>query len=167
MMSWRTVWRKSGIWVLGLIFWSLSTNEARGTPNKQLSDKQEDRILIIVDRSEWVWSRDGKLTRDFPFAGFVSFDLEPQQVAERRHVNQSQLTNLLHVLLGKIQHPRHSQPALRTDDPLQTRERDREKKEVRIYYHYYYLAILRLRASANNWLLLCSCYGFFVCCYGV
>lgn len=51
--------------------------------------------------------------------------------------------------------------------PATDRERDREKKEGRIYYHYYCLAILRLRASANNWLLLCSCYGFFVCCYGV
>ncbi len=89
-------------------------------------------------------SRDRRLTGDFPFAGFVSLDLEAQQVAERRHVNQSQLTNLLHVLLGKIRHPRHAQPALRTDDPLHT-ERERDSEILLSVLFFSYSEIMSIR----------------------
>lgn len=57
-------------------------------------------------------------TWNFPLAGLVPFHLQLEEVAQRRHVDESQLTHLLHVAVRQILDASDSQAALGTDDPL-------------------------------------------------
>lgn len=57
----------------------------------------------------------------------MPFDLEAQEVAQRRHVDESQLTHLLHVGVGEVLNASHSETTLGADHPL--RKRDGDKRE--------------------------------------
>lgn len=61
-------------------------------------------------------------TWDFPLARLVPFHLQLEEVAQRRHVDEGQLTHLLHVAVRQILDASDSQAALGTDDPLRRGE---------------------------------------------
>lgn len=57
-------------------------------------------------------------TRHFPLAGLMSFDFQLQEVAQSRHVDESQLPDLLHVDLGEVLNVGHPEATLGANEAL-------------------------------------------------